>query len=195
MLLTSQDCRYHSLIHNTLLTDLNHVILHCVCVCVFSGSSTRRRLSRSPVGSGWRDGHSWFHREHGSGKSVSVLQRHRYSSLTLTCSCHVLWDVSSSICFLASQCASVSSLCSVRLLTWWVQIRSAMISQAGSVRSRTIHLCLTPAPCCRTPQCKRPHFYTAVWMTFLAFSQTEFWILLFGKLLMIWHCSWALLTF
>lgn len=34
MLLTSQDCRYHSLIHNTLLTDLNHVILHCVCVCV-----------------------------------------------------------------------------------------------------------------------------------------------------------------
>ncbi len=58
-------------------------------VCVFSGSRTSRRLSRSPVGSGWRDGHSGLHREHGSGKSVSVLQRHRYSrpdpDLLLSC--------------------------------------------------------------------------------------------------------------
>jgi len=130
-------------------------------VCVFSGSRTSRRLSRSPVGSGWRDGHSGLHREHGSGKSVSVLQRHRYSSLILNCWFHVFWDVSS-FCLLASQCVSASSLCSVRSLTWWVQIQSAMISQAGSVRSRTTRLSLTPVPSCRTPQCKRLQMITDV---------------------------------
>lgn len=142
-------------------TSVTDVVSQRVSVCVFSGSRTRRRLTRSPVGSGWRDGHSGLHREHGSGKSVSVLQRHRYSSLILTCCFHVFWAVSSGfILLLASQCASASSLCSVRSLTWWVQIQSAMTSQAGSVRSRTTRLSLTPVPSCRTPQCKRLQMIT-----------------------------------
>lgn len=157
------------MILNTLLQTSSTVHGHFtphVCVCV-------RSQVRAPEGDS--RGLLWVLDEEmvtpGSTEST-VLERVCQSfsgtgtSVILTFSCDVWSHTSSSLCTLASQCASASSLCSVRSLTWWVQIQSAMISQAGSVRSRTIRLCWTPARCCRTPRCKRTqmirHFYTAL---------------------------------